>query len=83
MESILKISNLSKKYGEEYAVQNLNMHITQGDVYGFLGQNGAGKTTTIRMILGLIKPTSGYVELFGEPPNKIIELKKRLLKESR
>lgn len=70
MQSILKISNLSKKYGEEYAVQNLNMHITQGDVYGFLGQNGAGKTTTIRMILGLIKPTSGYVELFGEPLNE-------------
>jgi len=70
MESILKISNLSKKYGEEYAVQNLNMHITQGDIYGFLGQNGSGKTTTIRMILGLIKPTSGYVELFGEPMNK-------------
>jgi len=70
MESILKISNLSKKYGREYAVQNLNMHITQGDIYGFLGQNGSGKTTTIRMILGLIKPTSGYVELFGEPLNK-------------
>lgn len=70
MQSILKISNLSKKYGEEYAVQNLNMHITQGDVYGFLGQNGAGKTTTIRMILGLIKPTSGYVKLFGEPLNE-------------
>ena len=72
MESILKISNLSKKYGGEYAVQNLNMHITQGDIYGFLGQNGSGKTTTIRMILGLIKPTSGYVELFGEPMNKTI-----------
>lgn len=70
MESIMKLSNLSKKYGGEYAVQNLNMHITQGDIYGFLGQNGSGKTTTIRMILGLIKPTSGYVELFGEPLNK-------------
>lgn len=70
MESILKISDLSKKYGGEYAVQNLNMHIAQGDIYGFLGQNGSGKTTTIRMILGLIKPTSGYVELFGEPLNK-------------
>jgi bacitracin transport system ATP-binding protein len=70
MESILKISKLSKKYGGEYAVQNLNMHIKQGDVYGFLGQNGSGKTTTIRMILGLIKPTSGYVELFGKPLDK-------------
>ncbi|TGE38913.1 ABC transporter ATP-binding protein [Desulfosporosinus fructosivorans] len=70
MKSILKISDLSKSYGGEYAVQNLNMHITQGDIYGFLGQNGSGKTTTIRMILGLIEPTSGYVELFGEPVSK-------------
>lgn len=70
MEYVLKSFNLSKKYGGEYAVQNLNMKIKQGDIYGFLGQNGAGKTTNIRMILGLIKPTSGFVELFEEPLNK-------------
>jgi bacitracin transport system ATP-binding protein len=66
MESILKTNNLSKHYRLQKAVNNLNLIVNKGDIYGFLGQNGAGKTTTIRMIMGLIKPTSGEVELFGE-----------------
>lgn len=70
MEYILKTYNLSKKYGEEYAVNKINMSLKKGDIYGFLGKNGVGKTTTIRMILGLIKPTEGHVELFGEPLDK-------------
>lgn len=66
MEQILKTYNLTKEFKNFSAVKNLNMSIEKGDIYGFLGQNGAGKTTTIRMIMGLIKATSGEVELFSE-----------------
>lgn len=65
MDNILKTYNLSKKFKNFYAVDNLNMTIEKGDIYGFLGENGAGKTTTIRMIMGLIKSTSGEIELFS------------------
>jgi bacitracin transport system ATP-binding protein len=66
MEHILKTYNLTKEFKNFSAVKNLNVTIQKGDIYGFLGQNGAGKTTTIRMIMGLIKATSGEVELFSE-----------------
>src|SRR5699024_5441061 len=55
-----------KIYGEQKSVDHLNITVNQGEIYGFLGRNGAGKTTTIRMLLGLIKPTFGQVEIFGE-----------------
>src|SRR5699024_2192633 len=54
-----------KIYGEQKSVDHLNITVNQGEIYGFLGRNGAGKTTTIRMLLGLIKPTFGQVEIFG------------------
>ncbi len=63
---IIKTTNLTKVYGQQKSVDHLNITVNQGEVYGFLGRNGAGKTTTIRMLLGLIKPTSGQIELFGE-----------------
>lgn len=66
MENILKTYNLTKEFKNFSAVKNLNMTIQKGDIYGFLGENGAGKTTTIRMIMGLIKTTSGEIELFSE-----------------
>lgn len=66
MDNILKTYNLSKKFKNFYAVDNLNMTIEKGDIYGFLGENGAEKTTTIRMIMGLIKSTSGEIELFSQ-----------------
>lgn len=66
MESIIETKNLSKHYKNKKAVDNVNIHVRKGDIYGFLGQNGAGKTTTIKMIMGLIKPTQGEVSLFGE-----------------
>ncbi|SFF17945.1 bacitracin transport system ATP-binding protein [Paenibacillus catalpae] len=66
MDYVLRTNHLTKRYGGKTVVHNLNMTIRQGDIYGFLGQNGAGKTTTIRMIMGLIRPTSGEVEWFGE-----------------
>lgn len=69
-EWIIETKGLSKKYKGRYAVSNLNLKIAKGDIYGFLGPNGAGKTTTIRMLLGLIKPSSGTVNLFGKSLKK-------------
>lgn len=66
MEYVLKTVNLTKKYRDEKAVDNLNIHIKKGEIYGFLGENGAGKTTTLRMIMGLVKPTKGSIEIFSE-----------------
>ncbi len=65
MGSIIKVTNLSKHFKEIVAVDNLSFAVEEGDVYGFLGQNGAGKSTTIRMLLTLIKPTEGNIEIFG------------------
>ncbi|MBG9791446.1 bacitracin ABC transporter ATP-binding protein [Paenibacillus dendritiformis] len=67
MDYILKTYNLTKKYKDITAVENVTMSIKKGDIYGFIGKNGAGKTTLIRMITGLINPTSGTVEMFGQP----------------
>ncbi|MBB6634060.1 ABC transporter ATP-binding protein [Cohnella thailandensis] len=67
---IIETIGLSKSYKGRYAVTDLNLRIRPGDIYGFLGPNGAGKTTTIRMLLGLIKPTLGSVQLFGKPLHK-------------
>src|SRR5690348_17380303 len=65
-EVVLRVRNLSKQYRKRLAVDNLNLEIHRGDIFGFLGPNGAGKTTTIRMVLGLIAPTSGSVEILGQ-----------------
>jgi ABC-2 type transport system ATP-binding protein len=60
--------DLTKRYGRLVAVDGINLTVEPGEVYGFLGPNGAGKTTTLRMLLGLVRPTSGAVRLFGERP---------------
>lgn len=65
MSSIIQVQHLSKVFRELTAVNDLSFTVQEGDVYGFLGQNGAGKSTTIRMLLTLIAPTSGTIELFG------------------
>ncbi|MEN8076775.1 ATP-binding cassette domain-containing protein [Clostridioides difficile] len=64
-EIILKTYNITKKYGEQVAVNNVNMTIKKGEIYGFIGQNGAGKTTLIRLITGLIHKSAGEIELLG------------------
>ncbi|MEO7002241.1 MAG: ATP-binding cassette domain-containing protein [Ktedonobacterales bacterium] len=63
---VLRTRELSKSYGQRAAVVNLDLAVTRGEIFGFLGPNGAGKTTTIRMILGLIAPSSGSVEILGQ-----------------
>ena len=62
---VLKTYNITKKYGEQLVVDNVNMTIKKGDIYGFIGQNGAGKTTLIRLITGLIHKSGGEIELLG------------------
>ena len=66
MSVILKTYNLCKRYKNQMALSDVNMTINRGDIYGFVGENGSGKTTVIRLIAGLISPTKGYFELFGE-----------------
>ena len=56
---------LSKRYGKNLAVKNLDLQVARGEIFGFLGPNGAGKSTTIRMVLGLIRPTAGHSEVLG------------------
>jgi ABC-type multidrug transport system ATPase subunit len=68
--SIIQVNGLSKHFGTLKAVDQLDFSVTEGEVFGFLGQNGSGKSTTIRMLLSLIHPTSGSIELFGKPLNK-------------
>ncbi|HHY18771.1 MAG TPA: ATP-binding cassette domain-containing protein [Firmicutes bacterium] len=62
--------NLTKEYETTVAVKDLNLNVEKGQIYGFLGPNGAGKTTTIMMILGLEKPTSGEIQIFGHSLEK-------------
>jgi ABC-2 type transport system ATP-binding protein len=64
---VLRTERLSKQFGKLTAVQNLNLEVQRGDVFGLLGPNGSGKTTTLRMLLGLIWPTDGQIYLFGDP----------------
>ena len=65
MNSIIEVKNLTKDFKDVLAVNDLSFSVEAGQVHGFLGQNGAGKSTTIRMLLTLIKPTSGSIEIFG------------------
>ena len=63
--SLIETRNLVKKYGEKLAVNDVSLAVQAGEVFGFLGPNGAGKTTTIKMIVGLLQPTSGTVRVAG------------------
>ena len=64
-EVILRTHGLSKKFGKRWAAKDLNLEVQQGDVFCFLGPNGAGKSTTIRMVLTLLMPSAGSIEMFG------------------
>ena len=63
---MINVRGLTKRFGPILAVDRIDLHVEPADIYGFLGANGSGKTTTVRMLLGLVLPTAGTVELFGE-----------------
>lgn len=67
MGTVIEVKGLTKKFKNLTAVDNLELNVYAGDVFGFLGPNGAGKSTTIRMLLSLIKPTKGSIKIFGKP----------------
>ena len=68
MTSVIQTERLSKRYGSRRGLDALDLEVQQGEVFGFLGPNGAGKTTTIRLLLDLIRPTSGTARVLGEDP---------------
>lgn len=78
MENIISVRNLNKRYGKKIVLDNLNMNLKKGDIYGLVGKNGAGKTTLIRMILSLANIDSGEIEIFGkiDEKEKLLEHKK-------
>jgi len=69
-ERVFELDGVSRSFGQVKAVDNLTLSLGKGEVTGFLGTNGAGKTTTIKMLIGLIRPTSGTVRLFGGDPSE-------------
>lgn len=69
MSIIVQTEQLTKTFQKQHAVDHIDMTIREGEIYGFLGPNGAGKTTTIRMLLGLMKPSSGRIKVFGKRLN--------------
>ena len=76
---MIELKSLTKKYGSFTAVDSIDLSVPDGQLFGFLGPNGAGKTTTLRMIAGLLKPTSGQVEVNGHDVTKEPELAKASL----
>ncbi len=76
---MIKAINLTKKFDDFTAVDNISLNVKKGEIFGFLGPNGAGKTTTIKMLTGALKPTSGIVEVLGmDMKNNEIEIKRRI-----
>lgn len=78
-DNAIEVSKLVKKFGKFTALDGLNLTVRRGEVHGFLGPNGAGKSTTIRILLGILRKTSGSVSLLGgDPWQDAVELHKRL-----
>jgi ABC-2 type transport system ATP-binding protein len=75
LETVLSISNLTKHFGKIQAVNNLNLEVKRGQVFGMLGPNGSGKTTTLGMLMGVVNPTAGDFTWFGEPPSNRVRKK--------
>jgi ABC-2 type transport system ATP-binding protein len=78
MNAVVSGVNLTKFYGRERGVVDLTFEVGAGEVFGFLGPNGAGKTTTIRLMLDLIRPTRGRIDVFGAEPRRDIDLRRRI-----
>jgi len=75
---VIRTSNLGKRYGDFWAVRDLNLNVKAGEIYGFLGPNGAGKTSTILMVLGIIRPTTGKLTLFEEGDASRLDIRRRI-----
>jgi len=69
-EVLIRTHNLTKKFGEETAVDSINIEIPRGKIFGFIGPSGCGKTTTVRLLLGIYEPTAGEITVFGRSPTK-------------
>lgn len=67
LQAVVKTTDLTKKFGQQVAVENINIEIHKGEIYGLMGRNGAGKTTFLRLLTSLLKQTSGEIMLFGKP----------------
>ncbi len=78
MSDVVHADRLTKFYGRERGVVELTFAVRAGEVFGFLGPNGAGKTTTIRLMLDLIRPSDGRVELFGRDPRRDVSVRRRV-----
>lgn len=70
MTAAITTNKLTKRYGKSRGIEDLNLEVKKGEIFGFIGPNGAGKSTAIRTLLGLIKPTSGHAEIFGKDITK-------------
>lgn len=77
--SVLKTTDLTKKFGKFTALNGVNIEVNKGEVFGFIGPNGAGKSTTIRVLLGILKATDGEAKIFGKDAWKdAVEIHKRI-----
>ena len=65
-QTVISVSNLTRRFGDFTAVDTINFTVNKGEIFGFLGPNGSGKTTTIRMLLGLLRPTSGTIRILDK-----------------
>lgn len=77
MESLLKAVELGRRYGQVKALDGLNLDLKAGEIYGLVGKNGAGKTTFLKLVSGMVRPSSGYMEIFGETKN-LYALRRRI-----
>jgi ABC-2 type transport system ATP-binding protein len=66
MTNLLRLERITHRFGKVLALNELDLAVPEGEIYGFLGRNGAGKTTTLRLLMGLNPPDAGRIELFGE-----------------
>jgi ABC-type Fe3+/spermidine/putrescine transport system ATPase subunit len=79
MHPLVRLEKVSRRFGKVRALDELSLEVREGEIYGFLGRNGAGKTTTLRILIGILKPDAGHIELFGSRVRRVtVPLKQRI-----
>jgi ABC-2 type transport system ATP-binding protein len=79
MHPAVRLEKVSRRFGKVHALDELSLEVREGEIYGFLGRNGAGKTTTLRILIGILRPDSGSIDLFGGRVNRVtVSLKQRI-----